>query len=216
MKKDILGKKGRIAVGGPSPGHCPEESNDKRKPRDLEPVFYHQSPITLDEEWDHDFNSVATISLATGPGTDALHSIKLRKPYFGITLTAEHTKWLKIWLEKMVWQAFCTEGDKLFQPELHTLLQTGKGEGQEPEDEEGKPKNPKKPRTKPLQVEGQGKPNLERRKDGTGTSAKDPTKKTKKELQAEIAKLVAKSEEVEAEEEEEEQDEEDSHSDEPE
>ena len=106
-KKDIIGKNAKILVGGPAEddgGEADAGSKPLRKAArsGLEPVFFHAMPISTDEEWHHSYDLCAVISLTVGPGNDALTCVRNRKPFFGVTLTAEHSAALTKWLESQV------------------------------------------------------------------------------------------------------------------
>ena len=105
-KFTLFGRHGpRIPVGG-----TPDEANvgdelaampTKNKPRDKEseePLLFHAMPSRLFEELLHSVDAVAVIGLA-GDGKLALAALERRLPFFGLTFTSEHTKWLTKRLE---------------------------------------------------------------------------------------------------------------------
>ena len=73
---------------------------------DIEPVFYHTLPIEVDEEIMHSYDITSVIELTAGPGNCALTCIRQRKPYFGITLTDDHSELLNSWLVHQTWLSF--------------------------------------------------------------------------------------------------------------
>ena len=58
-----------------------------------------------------------------GPPAAALASIRLKRAYFGISLTDTHRDESFKWLHSQVWKAFQTEGDPLWQAGLCELLE---------------------------------------------------------------------------------------------
>lgn len=122
-----IGKAGRILVGGPAgiddSGIDFNKCKDKIKgPTDVEPVFFHALPRSCDFEWHHSYDLIGVVSLATGPGNDALACVLARKPFFGICLTKNHVDLLTEWLTKQVWKAFITENSGLYESELAALV----------------------------------------------------------------------------------------------
>ena len=91
----------------------------------LEPVFYHSMPQELDAELVHSYDVVSLVDLAVGQGNAALTALlsKKPKPYFGITITPEHTSGVKDWLASQVWKAFLTEGSRIFAADLAAIMQ---------------------------------------------------------------------------------------------
>lgn len=192
IKKVVVGRNGRILVGGPAPGEeeaCigEDEGQTKAKVRqrmahDMEPVFYHALPITTDEEWHHCYDLAAVISLTAGPGSDALTCVRQRKPYFGVTLTDEHSNQLITWLEKKVWKAFTCEKDKLYQPGLAEII-SGREDDEGDDDAKNEPKDDEKDkkRGRPASSRGNGK---------EPKKAKNGEELSKAELLKQIAKLT--------------------------
>lgn len=131
-KFTLFGRHGpRIAVGGPGGDDVGELLDDelaaapvKSKPRDKEseePFLFHSAPSLLFKELLHSVDGVAMIGLA-GDGKAALAALELRLPFFGLTFTPEHTKWLIKRLEGQVFKRFHEPQSKLNKPALTKLL----------------------------------------------------------------------------------------------
>ena len=110
----------KLACGGQA---APLIGLQAREASDVEPVFYHSLPCEIDEELVYSFDIVSVVELAVGQGNLALTQVVRKKPYFGITLTEAHTAGVKDWLISQVWQAFLTEGCKIFQADLAVIMQ---------------------------------------------------------------------------------------------
>lgn len=209
-KREVLGKKGGvILVGGAGPESAEIKKEAKRAPTDVEPVFYHSLPIAVDEEWCHSFNCAAMVSCNAGAGHDAYVCVLNRKPFFGVTLTDEHTHHLKIHLEKMVWKAMLTDKSKLHCVELAALMKELGDDNDAADDADGadgegkkskakaKAKAEAKAEAKDGAAAGKGKKNKTGQDGGGGNPGGQPKKKakkddsqmTKEELLAQIAAL---------------------------
>ncbi len=130
QKFELFGRHGpRIPVGGtPDDMDIDEELGQapaKNKPRDKlseEPLFFHALPASVSHELMHSYDAVAFISLSAGEGKAALEAIKRRIPYFGVTCTETHSRWLLSRLEALVFKSFQNPEDTLFQPGLVGIL----------------------------------------------------------------------------------------------
>ena len=131
-KFTLFGRHGpRIPVGG-----TPDEANvgdelaampTKNKPRDKEseePLLFHAMPSRLFEELLHSVDAVAVIGLA-GDGKLALAALERRLPFFGLTFTSEHTKWLTKRLEGQIFKRYQNPNSKLYQPSLTKIFAEG-------------------------------------------------------------------------------------------
>jgi hypothetical protein len=157
-KKEVIGKLGRVPVGGPVPGgHGPppaEEEEDKNMPK---PVFFHAMPSVVAEELIHSHDVQAVIDLTAADGAWAMACIKARKPYVGVVFTPQHAASLTNWLEWRVLQAMRDENDALYAPGLAEALAPTNQEEDEKKNRKRKrkAKTPTPPTTKMRQA---GKP----------------------------------------------------------
>ena len=131
-KFSLFGRHGpRIAVGGNADdGDAPVDDElstapaCKAKPRDKdseEPLLFRTVPGRLFDEMLHSVDAVAMIGLASD-GKAALAALERRLPFFGLTFTVEHTKWLTKRLEGQVFKRFHDTNSKLFKVALVKLL----------------------------------------------------------------------------------------------
>ena len=207
-KKDLLGKAGFVLVGGTPEGVCEADrerlskQGRNKSPTDEEPAFYHSLPTILDEEWIHSYDLDALIGLAIGEGSLCMAAIRANKPCFCLTLTEYHSVHLTRRLEGLVWEAFQTEGDALYEPGLVEILAELKGEGEDNNsDNKNKPPMKRRRGKKGTKPDGEDPP-----PDGVdGNDGKDESKMTKKELLEAPQKAKAKKPKTQPEEEEEEE-----------
>ena len=95
----------------------------------------------------HSYDITTVIDLSTGAGNMALTCIRQRKPYFGITLTPQHTEHLLSWLVHQTWLSFLDESCKLYIPELAKIME--EPAGKKDDDPVPKPKAKAKGAAKP-------------------------------------------------------------------
>ena len=128
QKLDLLGPY-RVEVGGKTKGAGEMElQRAKRKgATDMEPAFWHGRPPTLYHELIHSYQLKAIVDLSPGDGTLAVLCCKLRVPYLGFTLTDVHTELVKHYCLQQLLVAACTEGDKLYEPDLALMFKTPAG-----------------------------------------------------------------------------------------
>ena len=133
IKREIIGKHGgKVLVGGGLliPGATPEDIKKLSEPPKFatadEPVFYHATPICLDEELMHSYELRAVFCLTAGSGEMALTCLRNRRPYFGICLSTAHKEALLARLEKLVWASYQQSGDKLYESGLVDLIKASK------------------------------------------------------------------------------------------
>jgi hypothetical protein len=75
----------------------------------------------------HSYQLKAIVDLSPGDGTLAVLCCKLRVPYLGFTLTDVHTELVKHYCLQQLIVAACTEGDKLYEPDLALMFKTPAG-----------------------------------------------------------------------------------------
>ena len=63
----------------------------------MEPVFYHDVPESLNEEWVHAFKPVSVVDGTARQGGLAMVAIRERIPYVGIVHTKAHADMLYGW-----------------------------------------------------------------------------------------------------------------------
>ena len=133
IKKSILGKAGKIAVGGAAAADAPPKPAAMH---DKEIVFFHEQPIWVDDDVRKSWTSCATIDLMTGSGNRAFLSVAAKQPYFGVCLTEEHVKHVRERVEALVWEAMQTEDHELYSVGLNDLLSTAAAGADDEEEEE--------------------------------------------------------------------------------
>ena len=180
QKHKLLGAN-RIAVGGATPGMEIDdgEAIAKKKPEDLEVVFFHTYPQEFWHDVAHSNGWNYVIDLGAHDGTMALAMLKRGTPYIGVCLTELHQTLLHERLCEEVYGRMITEGDDLYEPQLVEAVRIVKGD------------QPRRPR----------------RQRGSRGVAREPTPKKRRMAKAK-AKAKAKARAGDDEEDEEEEDEE--------
>ena len=118
-KKAILGKAGKILVGGPS-----EDKVEKPKfEDDMEPCTWHFSAEQLYEEVLHSFGPLKAVVNATCADHNfCLACVKCKIPVVGVVMTEEHKGFLETNIKKKMWSLYQDEESVLFQAGLHGAL----------------------------------------------------------------------------------------------
>ena len=113
-KKNLLGKKHMILVGGKT-----EEADDARKGHDRnsnaeEPVCFHSAPLALYEELIHDFFAKMVIDLTPCDARFAWACLQSRTAYLAIAYNEEHKKLMEERLLSQLAEAMAKENSPLF------------------------------------------------------------------------------------------------------
>lgn len=128
-KFQLLGNHGgKILVGGKvdSDDDMIEEKEEKdkvvkREKNDIEPMMYHACPASLHTELCHSMDAVAAIS-AGGDGRLASVCLERKIPFFGLTLTDDHSKALTAFLQKRVFQMSLDPSSNLYNAKLAAVI----------------------------------------------------------------------------------------------
>ena len=133
-KRNIYGKRFRIAVGGKNPGGAADP-----RPDDLvEPLFFGQFPSTVYEELIHRFYAKSVIDITPGQGTFGEMCIKHRVGYFCVAFTEAHAQFLHKKFQASALKYMADESSAVFLPKCAEAM--GKKADKKPEE---------KKRTKP-------------------------------------------------------------------
>ena len=95
VKKDILGKKNLVAVGGKTKYGSEEPKMSNRSNNGEEPLCYWSMPLNWYEELIHQYYGKLIIDLTPGDGRFAWASLLTRTGYVGICYTQEHVEALE-------------------------------------------------------------------------------------------------------------------------
>lgn len=115
-KKEILGKVGKILVGGSIPA---EDRVEKPKfDGDKEPVAWHFSSEQLFDEILHSFAPKAVINATGLDHVLCLSCVKAKIPVVSFVLTEEHQQHLESHIKKRLWSLYLDENSSVYQPNL--------------------------------------------------------------------------------------------------
>ena len=123
VKYDIHGVY-RVACGGPTPEEEGPGRGVKRKTvQTVEPVFWRGRPLKCYQTLISDYKlEKGIIDLTPGDGTLLIHCAKERIPYFAFALSEAHAAALKQRAVQVILEAMFTAGDRLYSPELASLM----------------------------------------------------------------------------------------------
>lgn len=144
VKKEIYGKRFRIAVGGKSGDSKPEKRNDT----DTEPVFFWAMPGAFYEELLHRFFGKVVLDLTPGPGTFGEIALKHRIGYYCLAMSEKHAVELEKKFRMAVLKYLCEEGCPLYNPKCAEAFGSKK---------EKKDDKPGKRGTREGKADGEGK-----------------------------------------------------------
>ena len=142
-KKAMMGRFKIEAGGAVDAGLA---STSKWKLREEEPVWFHQKPYALCEEFAHSYFAKSIVDFSPAGGQFALVAMRKRIPYVGITCSEAHSAELLKHLQTVVRAAMTDPEDSLYKADLDTAsppAKTGK-KGTTPT-----PTPPKKPKPEP-------------------------------------------------------------------
>ena len=161
LKKDILGKKNLVAVGGKTKYGSEEPKMSNRSNNGEEPLCYWSMPLNWYEELIHQYYGKLIIDLTPGDGRFAWASLLTRTGYVGICYTQEHVEAL----EKRIFElleaemidsssplfnhAYCVAVGKSAASAEGNALPKPKPKPPKPKDKTSKPKPGPKPKPKP-------------------------------------------------------------------
>lgn len=176
-------------VGGPIPGIPTTELKKLAETvatNPMEPVFFHGTPISLDEELIHSYDLKSCWGLTAGNGNLALTCLRQRRAFFGVCLSQAHKDSLLAWLEQRVWAGMQVETDKLFEAGLVELIESTK----EDKGDKSQKKGRKRKNTEEKGVKGKIPKPQSDEEDEPGKNKKKNT--TKADLLKKIAALTGK------------------------
>ena len=102
-------------VGGTGP--LAKDDSDKRRPDDIEPVFYRSFSQAMWLDFVNSYCCAACLDLCAGPGELAKACLLAKKSYVGVCLTALHCDLLKHHLIEWMMQSMATEGTPFYKSE---------------------------------------------------------------------------------------------------
>lgn len=156
-KKELLGKKHQILVGGKTHDKDDGDKQNSRSRNGSEPVCYHSPPYELCEELIHDFFVKMIIDLTPLDARMAWAALRNRVGYVGIAFNPEHQRLLEERLLTLLEKDMKDPESPLFSAAYAEAVgsvsnPTGQGDDQKPQrdvDPKAKPKPKGKPKAKP-------------------------------------------------------------------
>ena len=136
-KKELLGKKHMIAVGGKTQNK-EEEKQNSRSSNGLEPVCFHSPPYELCDELIHDFFAKIIIDLTPLDGRMAWAALRNRVGYVGVAFNPEHQRLLEDRLLALLEKEMTNPESSLFSSAYSEAV--GGGSGKAPVNQTAKPK----------------------------------------------------------------------------
>ena len=102
------------------------------KPQDLVPLNFFSNAPQFYAELDHAANSVAWVDMTTCDEVLAMMCIREQKPYLGFCYSDVHVDKLMARLESLVFTAFQTPGDSMFEAALANILKPANADASTP------------------------------------------------------------------------------------
>ena len=200
QKLELFGSKGKLLVGGSSPASAAADEADAPEPakkqvrkstNTVEPVFYHQWPRMLFEEFIYSFDLHGVIQLCAGSTDLAFASLTQRKPFWGIVMNETHKKLFLARLEKITWAAMQDEKyPAIYEAGLVELMKDGKATVDDSTQPEVTPKPLKKKKADPSPTVGSGEGGPDSTRSSSSTTLKKcASVKNKQDILAKIAAL---------------------------
>lgn len=131
QKLEIYGRNHRIAVGGPTEDDDDEEepdvveetdqkpaTNDRQNSNGQEPIFYHTLPCKFYEDLYTSYCLRHILHLTAGDGAAAKAAMKLRRGYFGICMTDQHTEQLYMHLTDWMLEQMSDSNSPYYQSDM--------------------------------------------------------------------------------------------------
>lgn len=115
-KRDIYGKRHRVAVGGKVEGSA------RRKDEDVDAVFHFASPPALYEDLLHRFFVQSVLDMTPGSGVFAATCASKRVGYFGICMTEQHKTELQRRVVISTLNSMMTQGSDIYDPKAASAL----------------------------------------------------------------------------------------------
>lgn len=166
LKKEILGKKNLVAVGGKTKYGSEEPKMSNRSSNGEEPLCYWSMPLNWYEELIHQYYGKLVIDITPGDGRFAWASLLTRTGYVGICYTQEHVEALEKRIFELLEAEMIDSKSPLFNHAYCVAV------GKSAASAEAKPKDKPKPKDKTSKPKDKSKP--------TKPKPKDKQKKTKK------------------------------------
>ncbi|CAL1174054.1 unnamed protein product [Cladocopium goreaui] len=139
-KKELLGKKHMIAVGGKTQNK-EEEKQNSRSSNGLEPVCFHSPPYEHCDELIHDFFAKIIIDLTPLDGRMAWAALRNRVGYVGVAFNPEHQRLLEDRLLALLEKEMTNPESSLFSSAYSEAVGGGSGKDEQEEGEEEKDDN---------------------------------------------------------------------------
>ena len=149
VKKDILGKKNLVAVGGKTKYGSEEPKMSNRSNNGEEPLCYWSMPLNWYEELIHQYYGKLIIDLTPGDGRFAWASLLTRTGHVGICYTQEHVEALEKRIFELLQAEMIDSSSPLFNHAYCVAVGKSAASAEPKPKPKPKPKDKSKPKPKP-------------------------------------------------------------------